>query len=268
VVKYAKGKKSVAMSDISGFKVPYKSLKTTWKGLRVEPEEYDKKHPQLRPPRNVIDATSLFKPRPSSDPDDVSFFVGYNYGDIFTDPRQRPGVGVNAVGGVGFNPGTDLLISMDAEPSGVAGTGAIGTEVPEASITETGLAGTGAIGTETFETSVSETGVAATGAVGTEVPEASITETGVAATGAVGTEVPEASITETGVAATGAIGTETFETSITEVGVAATGAIGTEVPEASITETGLAGTGAVGSVSIETSRAWGEDTWGSGTWGR
>mgnify|MGYP003148470890 CR=1 FL=1 len=236
------------MSDISGFKVPYKSLKTTWKGLRVEPEEYDKKHPQLRPPRNVIDATSLFKPRPSSDPDDVSFFVGYNYGDIFTDPRQRPGVGVNAVGGVGFNPGTDLHVSMDAEPSGVAGTGAIGTETPEASITETG--------------------VAATGAVGTEALEASITETGLAGTGAIGTEVPEASITETGVAATGAIGTETFETSITEVGVAATGAVGTEVPEASITETGLAGTGAVGSVSIETSRAWGEDTWGSGTWGR
>ena len=39
-VRRAKGKKSVAISDRSGFKVPYRSLKTTWDGLRVEPEEY------------------------------------------------------------------------------------------------------------------------------------------------------------------------------------------------------------------------------------
>ena len=52
----------------------------------------------------------------------------------------------------------------------------------------TGVAGTGAVGTETFETSITEVGVAGTGAVGTEVPEASITEAGVAGTGAVGSE--------------------------------------------------------------------------------
>ena len=53
----AKGKKSVAISARSGFKVPYRSLKTTWDGLRVEPEEWEPKHPQLTPAKNVIDAT-------------------------------------------------------------------------------------------------------------------------------------------------------------------------------------------------------------------
>ena len=64
----------------------------------------------------------------------------------------------------------------------------------EASITETGVAGTGATGTETFESSITETGVAGTGALGAfgETDGAnltlSITETGVAGTGAIGTE--------------------------------------------------------------------------------
>jgi hypothetical protein len=48
MAKRAKGKKSYAISDISGFKVPYRQLKTTWDNLRVEPEEFEgetsKKH--------------------------------------------------------------------------------------------------------------------------------------------------------------------------------------------------------------------------------
>ena len=62
MARYASGKKSNAMSDISGFKVKYKNLKTTWDNLRVEPEEYDPKQPQLTPAKNVIDATALFQP--------------------------------------------------------------------------------------------------------------------------------------------------------------------------------------------------------------
>ena len=49
--------------------------------------------------------------------------------------------------------------------TGVAGTGAIGTETPEAAINETGVAGDGAIGTEALELNAVETGVAGTGAV-------------------------------------------------------------------------------------------------------
>ena len=184
----AKGKKSVAISDRSGFKVPYKSLKTTWDGLRVEPEEWEPKHPQLTPAKNVIDATALFQPRADNDPDPIEFFVGYNYGDIAADVQNRPSVGISGTGAVGFSQATSDLQVLVVE-TGVAGEGAVGTE----SITNdtaglTGVAGTGAVGTETLEATITEVGVAGTGAVGTEVPEASITEAGVAGTGAVGTE--------------------------------------------------------------------------------
>ena len=47
--RYASGKKSKAISDITGFKVPYTSLRTTYDNLRVEKEEFDPKHPQLTP---------------------------------------------------------------------------------------------------------------------------------------------------------------------------------------------------------------------------
>jgi len=58
--KYARGKKSYAISDISGLRVKYTKLKTTWDGLRVSPEDYEPKHPQLTPAKNVVDATALF----------------------------------------------------------------------------------------------------------------------------------------------------------------------------------------------------------------
>ena len=76
---YAEGRKSVAISDRSGFRVPYKNLRTEWNGFRVAPDEYEPTHPQLTPPKNIIDATALFKPRPDNDPENVSFYVGYNW---------------------------------------------------------------------------------------------------------------------------------------------------------------------------------------------
>ena len=59
MAKRAKGKKSYAISDISGFKVPYKQLKTTWDNLRVEPEEFEHKHPQLTPVKNIFFSNGL-----------------------------------------------------------------------------------------------------------------------------------------------------------------------------------------------------------------
>ena len=44
--RFASGKKSKAISDISGFQVRYTQIKTTWDNLRDEPDEYDEKHPQ------------------------------------------------------------------------------------------------------------------------------------------------------------------------------------------------------------------------------
>ena len=144
-VRRAKGKKSVAISDRSGFKVPYRSLKTTWDGLRVEPEEYEPKHPQLTPARNVVDATALFDPRPDNDPENVEIKYGFTF-DPFADRSSRPPVGIPAFGSIGhINVGLDsnvsvsgtegltnigsftLFISLDALVTGVAATGAVGS---------------------------------------------------------------------------------------------------------------------------------------------
>ena len=118
MAKYARGKKSQAISDRSGLRVPYTQLKTTWDGLRVSPEDWEPKQPQLTPAKNVVDATALFNPRPDNDPENVTFFVGFNY-DPFLDPRQRPGIGVHGKGGVG------KISSFDVENTSV--TGASGT---------------------------------------------------------------------------------------------------------------------------------------------
>ena len=173
------------MSDISGFKVRYKDLKTTWNNLRVEPEEYDPKQPQLNPAKNIIDATALFKPRPDNDPDNVLFVVGFTQ-DWTIDPRLLPGIGMHGKGAVGNGAISEITISPN--PSGDAGTGAIGSELLELSIAEAGVAGTGAVGTASPVGVKGVSGTAGTGAVGVEALNLSIAEAGVAGTGAVGTE--------------------------------------------------------------------------------
>ena len=173
MARYARGKKSNAIGDRSGFKVKYTNLKTTWDGLRVEPEDWEPKHPQLTPAKNVIDATALFNPRPDNDPDNFKFFVGYTQ-DWTVDPRTLPGIGMNGRGTVGNGKDSEVSVTIGPAVTGLAGTGAIGTETPLASITETGVAGTGAIGGfgETdganMQLSITESGVAGTGAIGTE----------------------------------------------------------------------------------------------------
>jgi len=192
MARYARGKKSNAIGDRSGFKVKYTDLKTTWDGLRVEPEDWEPKQPQLTPAKNVIDATALFNPRPDTDPDNVKFFVGFTQ-DWTIDPRLLPGIGMNGRGAVAPLGLSNFIVTLTV--TGIAGTGAIGTEIPTASITEVGVAGTGAIGTETPLASITETGVAGTGVIGAfgETDGAnmqlSITESGVAGTGATGTEL-------------------------------------------------------------------------------
>ena len=186
MAKYARGKKSQAISDISGLRVPYTQLRTTWDGLRVSPEDFEPKQPQLTPAKNVVDATALFNPRPDNDPENAEVFIGFTQ-DWTIDRRLLPPVGVPAPGNVG-----NVYI--------------------ETNINETGVAGTGAIGTEALEMSIDEAGVAGTGAVGVEVPAAFVTGvSGGGGTGAVGVEALSISINEAGVAGTGAVGAETIE---------------------------------------------------------
>ena len=229
MAKYAKGKKSYAISDRGGQRVRYTQLKTTWDGLRVAPDEWEPKHPQLTPVKNVIDAQQLFQPRSTGhNQEDVVIYIGYSY-DPFLPVQERPPVGCPGHGQSG------LIDRID------------------------------------FESYPEVTGVSGTGAVGTETPEMSITETGVAGTGGVGTELGFLEVTGTsGTAGAGSVGIEALNLSIDEAGVSGTGAVGTEALEMSINEAGVAGTGGVGdatNIDIENNLAWGQGTWGSGTWG-
>ena len=268
----AKGKKSVAIGDISGFKIPYKDLKTTWEGFRVEPEDFDPKHPQLTPAKNVIDATALFKPRPDTDPENVVVPIGYSF-DPFIPIQQRPPVGVPSFGFVGF-----VLAAIDdvENATGVEGTGQLGSFTLFITLDAivSGVAGTGAVGTETVEAEIVEAGVAGTGEIGTEIVEAGIIATGVAAAGQIGTESLEAEIVEVGVAGTGEVATVTEEgdgniqISVTGFsGIGGVGEVGNEISELVIFETGLAGTGQIGIESVEIFEGWGEEAWSTGFWG-
>jgi hypothetical protein len=212
MAKYARGKKSYAISDRSGLRVRYTQLKTTWDGLRVSPEDWEPKQPQLTPAKNVVDATALFNGRPDTDPENVAVYIGFTQ-DWTIDPRLRPPVGVPAFAHVGL-----VSINMESvlSPSGTGGTGAIGTETLEMSIDEAGVAGTGAVGTVTTIGIKGVSGVSGTGAVGVEALSLSIDEAGVAGTGAVGAEALILSIAEAGVAGTGAVGNESI--SISEAG--------------------------------------------------
>jgi hypothetical protein len=272
MAKYASGKKSLAISDISGLRVPYPKLKTTWDGLRVSPEDWEPKQPQLTPAKNVVDATALLNGRPDNDPENVVVYIGYTQ-DWTIDSRLRTNrVGVEGLGTVGFVSNVDRDYIFDV--TGVAGTGAIGTAIvsDNEDVVVTGLAGTGAVGTETIQNDAVPPSAAGTGAIGIFTPEAVINETGVAGTGdigtqtlyittdapvtsvvgtgAIGTEVVETEIPEVGVAAAGGIGTIAFESYVDPAAVFGTGAIGTEVPEVELGETGVAGTGAVAGFGI------------------
>jgi len=245
--KYARGKRSLALSDRGGLRVKYTDLKTTWDGLRVSPEDWEPKHPQLTPAKNVVDATALFNPRPDNDPENVTFFVGYNY-DIFLDPRQRPSVGIASKGSIGAIPRSSLEYEITI--TGVSGTGAV-NDIAAIGPSTDGLAATGALGDYTPESEITETGLAGDGDTGTAVPniviDVDITN-GLSGTGAIGDFDTATRVTNFNVVSTGAVGTPTLEQEAKPTGVAGTGAVqalGNDSPIALIEETGVAGTGAV-----------------------
>jgi hypothetical protein len=297
MARYASGIKSKAMSDISGFEVRYTQLRTTWDNLRVEADEFDPKHPQLTPAKNVVDATALFNPRPDNDPENVTIQIGFTQ-DIFASriARAQTGIGVSCRGNIG-----KLSFVIEEEQTGVQATGAIGTVGAGFGIS--GIAGTTAIGTYSVEQQidVSVTEVGATGVVGTV--GAGVGVSTVQATGGTGSEsITHDRIFELpngGVDGTGAIGTSAPQTDVISTNIAGTGAVGAEIPQSDVISTGVAGTSAIGTFGEEgngtlnltvtptsatgtagtgvevaeseipetNTNGWGEQTWGSGIWG-
>jgi len=297
MAKFASGIKSKAISDISGFEVRYTQLRTTWDNLRVEPEEYDPKQPQLTPAKNVTDATALFNPRPNNDPENVTINIGFTQ-DIFASriARAQTGSGVSSRGNVGT-----VQIEHEAIVTGLQSTGGVGTV--GAGFVVTGNAGTFDIGTFTpqdqtdvsaskvtgttaigaFQTAGVVTGVQATGATGTEsITHDRIFELpngGAIATGGTGAEQGQGDAVVTGVAGTGGINNATVGNEPVVTGVQATGDIGTFGEEGdgqlnlTVNGIGAQGTANAGTEVAESeipetnTNGWGEQAWGIGVWG-
>ena len=49
MARYASGKYAYGISDRSGFRYRLADMVTEWNGLKVGPDEYEPKHPQLEP---------------------------------------------------------------------------------------------------------------------------------------------------------------------------------------------------------------------------
>ena len=64
MARFASGKNAWGYSDRSGFRYRLAELRTEWNGLRVGPDEYEAKHPQLKAPKVGPDPQALHDPRP------------------------------------------------------------------------------------------------------------------------------------------------------------------------------------------------------------
>jgi hypothetical protein len=68
MARYARGKYSYGIDDRTGRKVRLRDLKREWGGVLVHKSEWEEKHPQLTPPKNINDPQVLRNPRPDIDP--------------------------------------------------------------------------------------------------------------------------------------------------------------------------------------------------------
>ena len=62
---YASGRYSVAICDRCGFRYKSTKLRKEWTAFRGCSECYEPKHPQLDPPRHLVDPQALKNPSPS-----------------------------------------------------------------------------------------------------------------------------------------------------------------------------------------------------------
>jgi hypothetical protein len=63
----AQGHKSRAICDRCGWEYALKSLRVEWTNLKVCPECFESKHPQLTPTRKTGDNVTVPGPRPDND---------------------------------------------------------------------------------------------------------------------------------------------------------------------------------------------------------
>lgn len=151
MARYASGKGAYGYSDRSGFRYRLNEMLTEWNGLKVGPDEYESKHPQLEPSQAGADPQALHDPRPPVFNQPVSItFPTFNSETLEVTPVafMKGSVGIPIVSGVA--PGEATSVSI----TGVVGTSAVGSvtasNISSATVTLTGVAGTSAVGSVSF----------------------------------------------------------------------------------------------------------------------
>ena len=80
-MSYAIGIRSFGQCDRCGFRVKYLNLRKEWNGLKVCPDCYETKHPQLEPHQTGADPDALFEARPDTVVETTDFVVYTNIKD-------------------------------------------------------------------------------------------------------------------------------------------------------------------------------------------
>ena len=78
MARFAQGRYSLAISDISGQAFPWNEMVTQWNGLFVHFSEFESKPPQLDPKPSAADPTALTTTRPQQDSPDSLRFLSFN----------------------------------------------------------------------------------------------------------------------------------------------------------------------------------------------
>ena len=76
--RFASGKNSYGISDRSGFRYKLVDMKKEWNGSLVGKDEYETKHPQLKPRNRFTDAEALKNARPDRTEPAVSVLLPLN----------------------------------------------------------------------------------------------------------------------------------------------------------------------------------------------
>ena len=79
-MSYAIGIHSYGQCDRCGFRYKYLQLRKEWYGLKVCPECYETKHPQLDPHQTGADPEALYEARPDTVQETTDFVIYTNVG--------------------------------------------------------------------------------------------------------------------------------------------------------------------------------------------
>jgi len=100
---FAKGKRSLAISDRSGQAFPYTEMVKEWNGSLVHISEYEPKHPQLEPKVYGADPQALRNVRPQRFPSDQ---IGG--GNMVVTPFPEDGQSDSAFSSNGMRPARNI----------------------------------------------------------------------------------------------------------------------------------------------------------------